>query len=84
MYGKKYPMNINFKIEKECKMKKIYLILALLVAAGVGYGAAQIQIKMEQVKTITQYVGAPISRYDLGDTECFVESTSHSMFCMRK
>ena len=65
-------------------MKKIYLILALLVAAGVGYGAAQIQIKMEQVKTITQYVGAPISRYDLGDTECFVESTSHSMFCMRK
>lgn len=65
-------------------MKKIYLVLALLLAAGVGYGAAQIQIKMEQVKTITQYVGAPISRYDLGDTECFVESTSHSMFCMRK
>lgn len=65
-------------------MKKIYLILALLVAAGVGYGAAQIQIKMEQVKTITQYAGANISRYDLGDAECFVESTSHSMFCMRK
>jgi len=65
-------------------MKKIYVILALLLAAGVGYGAAQIQIKMEQVKTITQYVGASISRYDLGDTECFVESTSHSMFCMRK
>ena len=65
-------------------MKKIYLILALLVAAGVGYGAAQIQIKMEQVKTITQYVGVSISRYDLGDTECFVESTSHSMFCIRK
>ena len=65
-------------------MKKIYLICALLVAAGVGYGAAQIQIKMEQVKTITQYVGANIARYNLGDTECFVESTSHSMFCMRK
>jgi hypothetical protein len=65
-------------------MKKIYLILALLVAAGVGYGAAQIQIKMEQVKTITQYAGASISRYDLGDTECFVESTSHSIFCVRK
>ena len=65
-------------------MKKIYLILALLVAAGVGYSAAQIQIKMEQVKTITQYVGANIARYDLGDTECFVESTTHSMFCMRK
>lgn len=65
-------------------MKKIYLILALLVAAGVGYGAAQIQIKMEQVKTITQYAGTNIARYDLGDTECFVESTSHSMFCLRK
>ncbi|WP_428075498.1 hypothetical protein [Candidatus Avelusimicrobium luingense] len=65
-------------------MKKIYLILALLLATGVGYGAAQIQIKMEQVKTITQYAGANITRYDLGDTECFVEGTSHSMFCMRK
>lgn len=65
-------------------MKKIYIILALLIAAGVGYGAAQIQIKMEQVKTITQYTGANIARYDLGDTECFVEGTSHSMFCMRK
>lgn len=65
-------------------MKKIYLILALLLAAGVGYGTAQIQIKMEQVKTITQYAGANIARYDLDDTECFVESTSHSMFCLRK
>lgn len=65
-------------------MKKIYAIFALLLAAGADYGAAQLQIKMEQVKVITQYVGAPISRYDLGDTECFVESTSHSMFCMRK
>ena len=65
-------------------MKKIYLVLALLLAAGVGYGSAQIQIKMEQVKTITQYTGANIVRYDLGDTECFVESTNHSMFCMRK
>ena len=65
-------------------MKKIYLTLGLLMFAALGYGAAQIQIKMEQVKTITQYAGANIARYDLGDTECFVESTSHSMFCMRK
>lgn len=65
-------------------MKKIYIILALLLAAGVGYGAAQIQIKMEQVKTITQYTSANIARYDLGDTECFVESTNYSMFCLRK
>ena len=54
------------------------------MAAGVGYSAAQIQIKMEQVKTITQYAGANIARYDLGDTECFVEGTSHSLFCMKK
>lgn len=65
-------------------MKKIHLVIALLLATGVGYGAAQIQIKMEQVKTITQYAGANIARYDLGDTECFVESTSHSIFCVRK
>ena len=65
-------------------MKKIYLILALLVAAGVGYSTAQIQIKTAQVKTITQYVGSSISRYDLGDTECFVELTNHSMFCLKK
>lgn len=64
-------------------MKKIYIVLALLLSAGVGYGTAQIQIKIEQVKTITQYAGANIARYDLGDTECFVESTSHSMFCLR-
>lgn len=65
-------------------MKRIYAISALFLATGVGYGAAQIQIKIEQVKTITQYAGANIARYDLGDTECFVETTSHSMFCMRK
>lgn len=65
-------------------MKKIYLILALLAAAGSGYGAAQIQIKTETIKTLTQYVGANITRYDLGDTEGFVESTNHSMFCMKK
>ena len=65
-------------------MKKIYLILALLAAAGIGYGAAQMQIKIEQVKTITHYAGASIARYNLGDTECFVEDTSHSMFCLKK
>lgn len=65
-------------------MKKIYLVLILLVVASLGYGAAQMQIKIEQVKVITQYAGASISRYDLGDTECFVETSSHALFCMRK
>ena len=79
---------INF-FNKENKgdflfMKKVYIILALLLAAAIGYAAAEFQIKTEQVKTITQYVGAPIARYDLGDTECFVENTSHTLFCLRK
>ncbi len=65
-------------------MKKIYFVLALLLAAGLGYAAAQIKIQVAQVKSITQYVGAPISRYDLGDTDCFVETTNHSLFCVRK
>ena len=66
-------------------MKKIYMILALLFCAFViGYATSELQIKMEQTKSITQYIGAPIARYDLGDTECFVESTSHSLFCLRK
>jgi len=65
-------------------MKKLYLTLGLLMFAALGYGAAQMQIKIEQVKIITQYAGASISRYDLGDTECFVETSSHALFCMRK
>lgn len=65
-------------------MKKLIIPLLLLGCAAVGYGAAQLQIKMEQTRTITQYVGAPVTRYDLGDTECFVENTSRSLFCLRK
>ena len=42
------------------------------------------RFKTEPVKTLTQYVGANITRYDLGDTDCFVELTNHSMFCLRK
>lgn len=65
-------------------MKTLCLISLLLFAAAVGFCAAQLQIKMEQTRTITQYVGAPVTRYDLGDTECFVENTSRSLFCLRK
>jgi len=65
-------------------MKKLIIPLLLLGCAAVGYGTAQLQIKMEQTRTITQYVGAPVTRYDLGDTECFVENTSRSLFCLRK
>lgn len=66
-------------------MKKVYMILVLLFSAfAIGYAAAELQIKMAQTKSITQYIGAPIARYDLGDTECFVETSSHALFCLRK
>ena len=65
-------------------MKKLLIVVLLLLSAAAGFGAAQLQIKMEQTRTITQYVGAPVTRYDLGDTECFVENTSRSLFCLRK
>jgi len=65
-------------------MKKLFIAVLLLLSAAAGFAAAQLQIKTEQARTITQYVGAPIARYDLGDTECFVENTSRSLFCLRK
>lgn len=65
-------------------MKTLCIVSLFLFTAAVGFGAAQLQIKMEQTRTITQYVGAPVTRYDLGDTECFVENTSRSLFCLRK
>ena len=65
-------------------MKKIYLIMALLIAAGIGYGAAEFKMSTEKARGITFYTNASINRYDLGDTECFVETINHSMFCMRK
>ena len=66
-------------------MKKLLLAVLFFAATAAGYGAAQLQmqIKMETVKTITNYAGAPIVRYDLGDTECFVANNA-AMFCFKK
>lgn len=66
-------------------MKKLLFTVLFLAAAAAGYAAAQLtmQIKMESVKTITNYAGAPIVRYDLGDSECFV-SNNTAMFCFKK
>ena len=65
-------------------MKKLFIVLALLLCAMLGYAAAKLEVKIEQVKGITTYTMTEITRYDLGDTECFVESQSHNLFCFRK
>ncbi len=65
-------------------MKKLFIILGSICFAALGYAAAKLEIKVEAVKSITNYAMSDITRYDLGDTECFVESQSHNLFCFRK
>ena len=65
-------------------MKKLFIVFGLLVCGVLGYAAAKLEVKIEQVKEITNYTMTEITRYDLGDTECFVENKSHNLFCFRK
>lgn len=65
-------------------MKKLFIVFGLLVCGVLGYAAAKLEVKVVQVKSITNYAMSNITRYDLGDTECFVESQSHNLFCFRK
>ena len=65
-------------------MKKMFIVPALLLCTMLGYAAAKLEVKIEQVKEITTYTMTEITRYDLGDTECFVENKSHNLFCFRK
>ena len=65
-------------------MKKLFIVLALLLCGMLGYAAAKLEIKVETVQSITNYAMSNITRYDLGDIECFVESQSRSLFCLRK
>lgn len=65
-------------------MKNLFIILGLICCAVLGYAAAKLEIKVEAVKSITNYAMSDIVRYDLGDTECFVENQSRSLFCIRK
>lgn len=65
-------------------MKKMFIVFGLLACGVLGYAAAKLEVKIEQVKEITTYTMTEITRYDLGDTECFVENKSHNLFCFRK
>ena len=66
-------------------MKKILSIIVLLSLGALGYAAIEgIKQNIVYVKTVTHYVGSNINKYDLGDTEFFIEASAHSMFCMRK
>ena len=66
-------------------MKKILLIISLLLLGVILYAGIQnIIIKTEEVKSITYYNGAGITKYDLGDVECFSTRTYGSLSCLRK
>ena len=64
-------------------MKKILLIISFILIAILLYaGVENIIINIETPKSITNYVGTVIHRYDLGDVECFTSKVG--MSCLRK
>jgi len=75
-------------------MKKLLFIISLLfiinlLLLGLGTalyaGIEQIQIKVVPAKLAIRYYGSDITRYDLGDTECFIIGVSNkSISCLRK
>lgn len=66
-------------------MKRIFTIVLLLSLGAALYAAIEnIKMKTATVRSITYYVGSNINRYDLGDVECFVETNTYNMFCLRK
>ena len=67
-------------------MKKLLLTISLMLLGAALYASIeQIQIKVAFIKSATRYYGSDITRYDLGDTECFTIGVSHkSISCLRK
>ena len=64
-------------------MKKILVIISLMSLGAITYAGIQnIVMKTEEVKSITYYTGANITKYDLGDVECFTSKVG--MSCLRK
>lgn len=64
-------------------MKKVLLIVILLLVGAVLYaGIESMFIKIQSPKSITNYAGTTIYRYDLGDVECFISKVG--MHCLRK
>ena len=65
----------------------LFIINLLLLGLGTALyaGIEQIQIKVLTMKSATRYYGSDITRYDLGDTECFTIGVSNkSISCLRK
>ena len=66
-------------------MKKLLVIILLMSLGAITYAAIEnIKMKTEYVKSVTHYVGSNINKYDLGDTECFIEANAYHMVCLRK
>lgn len=66
-------------------MKKIIVMISLILLGALGYAAIEnIKMKTEYVKSVTHYVSSNINKYDLGDTECFIEANAYHMVCLRK
>lgn len=67
-------------------MKKLLFIISLLLLGAALYaGIEQIQIKVANIKSATRYYGSDITRYDLGDTECFITDVNgKAISCLRK
>lgn len=69
-------------------MKKVYIILALIFIAVLGYSFGNVmKINPTDITSRKDYVGSGITRYDLGDVECFkvdVGAGGVALSCLRK
>ena len=67
-------------------MKKVLLTISLMLLGAALYASIeQIKINVAHIKSATRYYGSDITRYDLGDTECFtIGVNSKAMSCLRK
>lgn len=69
-------------------MKKAYLILAMLFVAILSYSFGNVmKINPTDITSRKDYVGSGITRYDLGDVECFKVNVGNggvALSCLRK
>jgi hypothetical protein len=69
-------------------MKKVYLTIALLLVAILGYSLVNVmKVNPTDITSRKDYVGTGITRYDLGDVECFkvdVGAGGVALSCLRK
>lgn len=69
-------------------MKKVYLTMALLLVAILGYSLVNVmKVNPTDINSRKDYVGTGITRYDLGDVECFkvdVGAGGVALSCLRK